>query len=127
MCCVQYCRASPRRVGSSTIWAACRSGFPGRAQWSSTAPTPDSSTTAARTWAGVEPGQRRTATVCGVDSTLDSSGARSTTARTGTTADPPLDWILISPELEFAGYRTLDAVVSDHRAVVAEVTRRRVP
>lgn len=38
-----------------------------------------------------------------------------------------IDWILISPELEFVRYRTLDAVVSDHRAVVAELARRRAP
>ena len=30
-----------------------------------------------------------------------------------------LDWILVSPEIEFAGYRTLPDVVSDHRAVIA--------
>jgi len=30
-----------------------------------------------------------------------------------------LDWILISPELEFVDYRTLSDVVSDHRPVVA--------
>jgi endonuclease/exonuclease/phosphatase family metal-dependent hydrolase len=30
-----------------------------------------------------------------------------------------LDWILASPEIEFAGYRTLPDVVSDHRAVIA--------
>ena len=32
-----------------------------------------------------------------------------------------LDWVLISPELEFISYRVLPDVVSDHRAVVAEV------
>jgi endonuclease/exonuclease/phosphatase family metal-dependent hydrolase len=32
-----------------------------------------------------------------------------------------LDWILISRELEFASYRVLDAVVSDHRAVLCQV------
>ncbi|HVS03898.1 MAG TPA: endonuclease/exonuclease/phosphatase family protein [Thermoanaerobaculia bacterium] len=32
-----------------------------------------------------------------------------------------LDWILVSPELEFAGYHTLPNPVSDHLAVVADV------
>jgi len=32
-----------------------------------------------------------------------------------------LDWILISPELEFRGYRILSDAVSDHRPVVAEL------
>lgn len=32
-----------------------------------------------------------------------------------------IDWILISRELDFHGYRTLPDVVSDHRAVVAEI------
>jgi endonuclease/exonuclease/phosphatase family metal-dependent hydrolase len=32
-----------------------------------------------------------------------------------------IDWILVSGDLDFRGYRTLDAVVSDHRAVVAEI------
>ncbi len=32
-----------------------------------------------------------------------------------------LDWILISPELEFLDYRVLDARVSDHRPVLAEL------
>jgi endonuclease/exonuclease/phosphatase family metal-dependent hydrolase len=35
-----------------------------------------------------------------------------------------IDWILVSEDLEFDGYRTLDAVVSDHRAVVAELRMR---
>ncbi len=35
-----------------------------------------------------------------------------------------IDWILISRDLEFEGYRTLDAEVSDHRAVVAELHLR---
>jgi hypothetical protein len=30
-----------------------------------------------------------------------------------------LDWILISPELEFVDYRTLPETLSDHQAVVA--------
>jgi endonuclease/exonuclease/phosphatase family metal-dependent hydrolase len=32
-----------------------------------------------------------------------------------------LDWILVSPELEFARYRTLPAPLSDHLAVLADV------
>ena len=32
-----------------------------------------------------------------------------------------LDWILISPELQFRSYRVLPDVVSDHRGVVAEL------
>jgi endonuclease/exonuclease/phosphatase family metal-dependent hydrolase len=32
-----------------------------------------------------------------------------------------LDWILLSPQLEFHSYRVLPDVVSDHRAVVAEI------
>jgi endonuclease/exonuclease/phosphatase family metal-dependent hydrolase len=32
-----------------------------------------------------------------------------------------LDWILISPELEFQNYAVLDDHVSDHSAVVAEL------
>lgn len=35
-----------------------------------------------------------------------------------------LDWILVSDELEFAAYRTLDDHLSDHLGVVAEVRRR---
>ena len=33
-----------------------------------------------------------------------------------------LDWILISPQMSFANYHTLPDVVSDHLAVVAELT-----
>jgi endonuclease/exonuclease/phosphatase family metal-dependent hydrolase len=32
-----------------------------------------------------------------------------------------LDWILVSPELGFAGYRVLEDPVSDHRAVIADL------
>ena len=32
-----------------------------------------------------------------------------------------LDWILISPEIEFRSYHVLPDVVSDHRGVVAEL------
>ncbi len=32
-----------------------------------------------------------------------------------------IDWILISDDLDFLAYRTLDPIVSDHRAVVAEI------
>jgi endonuclease/exonuclease/phosphatase family metal-dependent hydrolase len=32
-----------------------------------------------------------------------------------------LDWVLISPELEFAGYQTLTSTLSDHLGVVAEL------
>ena len=32
-----------------------------------------------------------------------------------------LDWVLVSPELEFLDYRVLDAGVSDHRPVVADL------
>ena len=42
-------------------------------------------------------------------------------------ADKPrkrIDWILISPELRFIDYRTCRDVVSDHRAVIADVTWR---
>lgn len=35
-----------------------------------------------------------------------------------------LDWILVSPELEFARYRTLDDRLSDHLGVVAELRLR---
>lgn len=35
-----------------------------------------------------------------------------------------LDWILISPELDFAAYRTLSDTLSDHRGVVADLTLR---
>ena len=38
-------------------------------------------------------------------STLDTPGARSTTARTGTTAEPPLDWTRISPSAAPSGAR----------------------
>ena len=33
-----------------------------------------------------------------------------------------LDWILISPELSFSDYQVLEEVVSDHRAVISEVS-----
>ena len=33
-----------------------------------------------------------------------------------------LDWILISPELEFISYDVLPDVLSDHRAVMSEIT-----
>jgi endonuclease/exonuclease/phosphatase family metal-dependent hydrolase len=36
-----------------------------------------------------------------------------------------LDWILISPELEFVNYQVLEDVVSDHFAVVAEIVVHR--
>jgi endonuclease/exonuclease/phosphatase family metal-dependent hydrolase len=32
-----------------------------------------------------------------------------------------IDWILLSPELEFASYEVVPARVSDHRGVVADV------
>jgi len=32
-----------------------------------------------------------------------------------------LDWILVSPELEFHSYRSSPEVVSDHRGVIAEL------
>ncbi len=35
-----------------------------------------------------------------------------------------LDWVLVSPELEFVDHRVLDEVVSDHRAVVADLRLR---
>jgi endonuclease/exonuclease/phosphatase family metal-dependent hydrolase len=35
-----------------------------------------------------------------------------------------LDWVLISPELEFSSYRTLDDRLSDHLGVVAELAHR---
>lgn len=35
--------------------------------------------------------------------------------------DAVLDWILLSPELEFVSYQVLDAQLSDHRAVIARV------
>ncbi len=35
-----------------------------------------------------------------------------------------LDWILISPDLEFVDYRVLPDVVSDHKAVVADIRVR---
>jgi endonuclease/exonuclease/phosphatase family metal-dependent hydrolase len=35
-----------------------------------------------------------------------------------------IDWILISPELEFVGYRTLPNTVSDHLGVVADLHLR---
>jgi endonuclease/exonuclease/phosphatase family metal-dependent hydrolase len=34
-----------------------------------------------------------------------------------------IDWILVSPDLDFADYRTLDDIVSDHRGVVADIVR----
>jgi len=37
-----------------------------------------------------------------------------------------LDWILLSPELEYAGYRNLPNPVSDHLGVVAEIRRSEV-
>jgi len=39
------------------------------------------------------------------------------------TANPRrrIDWILVSPELEIVGYRTLTDALSDHRAVVADI------
>src|ERR1041384_4027646 len=100
---------------SPLIGLTC-SAAPGRVQWSSTDPIPDSSTMAARTWAGVEPGQPRTTTDCGVASTPDSSGGRSTTARTGTAADPPLDWTRIIPPGAPSGARERSSV-TDTRAL----------
>ncbi len=38
-----------------------------------------------------------------------------------------LDWVLLSRELEFSGYQTLDTVVSDHLAVVADIRPARIP
>jgi endonuclease/exonuclease/phosphatase family metal-dependent hydrolase len=38
--------------------------------------------------------------------------------------DKRLDWVLISPELEFVDYRVLPEVVSDHRAVVVDLRLR---
>ncbi len=38
-----------------------------------------------------------------------------------------LDWILVSPELDFLAYRVLDDRVSDHRAVLAELGLREDP
>jgi endonuclease/exonuclease/phosphatase family metal-dependent hydrolase len=38
-----------------------------------------------------------------------------------------LDWILISPELEFIDYRVLPDVISDHAALVAEIRFRSRP
>jgi len=35
-----------------------------------------------------------------------------------------IDWILISADLDFRSYRTLDPIVSDHRAVIAELARK---
>ena len=41
--------------------------------------------------------------------------------RTFATFNTRLDWILISPELEFATYEVLDDTVSDHFAVISEL------
>lgn len=38
-----------------------------------------------------------------------------------------LDWILVSPELEFVSHRILNDPLSDHYAVVAEIRRARSP
>lgn len=38
-----------------------------------------------------------------------------------------LDWILISPDLEFANYRVVPDVVSDHSAVAADLTLKEQP
>jgi endonuclease/exonuclease/phosphatase family metal-dependent hydrolase len=38
-----------------------------------------------------------------------------------------LDWILISPELEFVSYKVLPDVVSDHRAVASEIAWKHHP
>jgi endonuclease/exonuclease/phosphatase family metal-dependent hydrolase len=38
-----------------------------------------------------------------------------------------LDWVLVSPELEFTGYRTLADRLSDHLGVVAELAHRDLP
>ena len=38
-----------------------------------------------------------------------------------------IDWILISPEFRFHGYETLPDVISDHRAVVADIGLARRP
>jgi endonuclease/exonuclease/phosphatase family metal-dependent hydrolase len=35
-----------------------------------------------------------------------------------------LDWILVSPQLEFADHRILDDPISDHYAVVAEIRKK---
>jgi endonuclease/exonuclease/phosphatase family metal-dependent hydrolase len=35
-----------------------------------------------------------------------------------------IDWILVSDDLAFRSYRTLDPIVSDHRGVVAEIALR---
>jgi endonuclease/exonuclease/phosphatase family metal-dependent hydrolase len=37
-----------------------------------------------------------------------------------------LDWILVSDDFEFAGFRVLDDAVSDHRAIVADLRPRAV-
>jgi endonuclease/exonuclease/phosphatase family metal-dependent hydrolase len=42
-------------------------------------------------------------------------------ARMDTHNGQRLDWILLSPQLSFHSYRVLPEVVSDHRAVVAEI------
>lgn len=41
--------------------------------------------------------------------------------------DKRLDWILISPELEFVSYRVLPDAVSDHKAVTSEIAWKTLP
>lgn len=38
------------------------------------------------------------------------------------TSGSRIDWILVSPELNFVSYRTLPALISDHLGVVAEIS-----
>lgn len=38
-----------------------------------------------------------------------------------------LDWILVSPELEFTSYEVLPDILSDHRAVIAKITLHQRP
>ncbi len=40
--------------------------------------------------------------------------------------DKRLDWILISPELEFVSYEVLPDIISDHLGVCAEITMKAI-
>lgn len=71
-------------------------------------------------WDGREATLRDLAQVLG----LSAFEPESTALATFPGWDKRLDWVLISPELEFVDYRVLPQPVSDHRAVVADLRFR---
>ena len=68
-------------------------------------------------WAGKEPTLRTLAQKLGLRSYRPEAGDMMTFP----SLNKRLDWILISPELEFVTYEALADVVSDHRGVVASL------